>query len=94
MRNSGPTTSKQPLTPWTLTTLPMMRIAVDTFGPIRQSKNDSTVLLVVMDFLTRFAWTVPLPNQQASTLARAMINVFLQVGFPTELLSDGGTNFI
>ena len=48
----------------------------------------------MMDFLTRFAWTVPLPNQQAATLARAMINIFLQTGFPAELISDAGTHLV
>ena len=94
LRKHGPQTSKQHLTPWPATSLPMTRVAVDTFGPIKQSKHGNTVVLVMIDFLTRFAWTVPLPNQQAATLARAMTNIFLQTGFPAELVSDAGTNFV
>ena len=48
----------------------------------------------MMDFLTCFAWTVPLLNQQAPTIACAIVNIFLQIGFPAELLSNAGTNFI
>ena len=94
LRKNSSQESKQPLTPWPATKLPMTRVAVDTFGPIKQSRQGNTVVLVMMDFLTRFAWTVPLPNQQAATLARAMINIFLQTGFPAELISDAGTNFV
>ena len=48
----------------------------------------------MMDFLTQFIWTAPLPNQQAPIITCALTNVFLWTGFPAKLLSDAGTNFV
>ena len=76
LRKNGSQESKQPLTPWSATKLPMTCVAVDTFGPIKQSQQGNTIVLVMMYFLTRFAQTV------------------LQTGFPAELISDAGTNFV
>ena len=92
--HKSPTTTKQPLTPWPTVPMPLARVSVDTYGPVRMSKHGNTVVLVVTDFLSRFVWAIPLPDQKASTLARALVTLSLQVGFPSSFVSDAGTNFL
>ena len=94
LRKSPTTTTKQPLTPWPTVPMPLARVSVDTYGPVRMSKHGNTVVLVVTDFLSRFVWAMPLPDQKASTLARALVTLFLQIGFPSSFVSDAGTNFL
>ena len=94
LRKTPTSPTKQPLKPWPTTATPLARVSVDIFGPVRQSTHGNTVVLVTTDFLTRFVWTQALPNQKAHTLAQALVKLFLQIGFPAELLSDSGTNFL
>ena len=94
LRKSPTTTNKQPLMPWPTVPTPLARVSVDTYGPIQMSKYGNTVVLVVTDFLSRFVWAIPLPDQKAITLAKALVKLFLQVGFPTSFVSDAGTNFL
>ena len=93
LRKMPTTYHKQPLSPWPATTEPLAHVSVDIFGPIKMSRNGNTVVLVMIDVLTHYVWTHPLPNQTAPTVAIELINIFLDVGFPQQLVSDSGTNF-
>ena len=93
LRKTPTSYNKQPLSPWPSTTEPLARVAVDIFDPIKMSRKGNTVVLVMIDFLTRYVWARPLPNQTAITIARELLNIFLEVGFPQQLVSDSGTNF-
>lgn len=49
----------------------------------------------MLDDLTKYATAVPIPNQEADTIARAFVNNFvLKHAIPEEILSDNGSNFI
>ena len=93
LRKTPTNRHSQQLTLWPTTSEPLIRVAVDVFGPIKPSHKGNTIVLVVTDFLTRFVWARPLPNQTAPTIARELINIFLDTGFPQQLVSDCGTNF-
>ena len=47
-----------------------------------------------MDFSTRFPEAIPLRRVDAQTVANAMMGVFCWLGFPEEILTDQGSNFM
>jgi hypothetical protein len=48
-----------------------------------------------MDLFTHYPLIFPIPNQRTTTVATVLVErVFLEFGFPMELLSDRGSNFI
>ena len=93
LRKTPPVYNKQQLLPWPTTTEPLICVSVDIFGPIKMSRKGNTVILVMTDFLTRYIWSHPLPNQTAPTIAQELLEIFLNVGFPQQLVSDSRTNF-
>ena len=73
---------------------PMERIAVDIAGPFPVSSSGNRYILVVIDYFTKWPEVFPLPNQEAGTIARALVDGFFsRFGVPRELHSDQGRNF-
>ena len=74
---------------------PLERMAIDIKGELHQSRNGNSVILVAVDYFTKFVVLVPLPDQRAITVAKAMVNeVFTKIGIPRLLHSDRGTDFM
>ena len=73
---------------------PFKRIAIDIVGPITPlSERKNRYILTIVDFATRYPEAVPLPSIETERVAEALLEVYSRVGFPTEVLSDMGTNF-
>ncbi|KAJ8948177.1 hypothetical protein NQ318_010450 [Aromia moschata] len=73
---------------------PFERVAVDILGPLPVTDRGNKYLMVVMDYFSKWPEAVPLPNQEAETVAEAFIeNVIARHGVPLELHSDQGRNF-
>uniref|UniRef100_A0A0G4H374 Integrase catalytic domain-containing protein n=1 Tax=Chromera velia CCMP2878 TaxID=1169474 RepID=A0A0G4H374_9ALVE len=73
---------------------PLTHIAVDTVGPLPTSEG-KRVIISVMDLASRFVVLIAVPNQKATTIARALLdNVFFVSGSPVTLLSDQGPSFL
>ena len=73
---------------------PMERVAVDILGPFPRSQQNNRYLLVAMDYFTKWPEVYPLPDQEASTIAQALVEgFFCRFGLPLELHSDQGGNF-
>ena len=73
---------------------PMERIAIDITGPLRMSSSGNRYILVVMDYFTKWPEAYPIPNQEATTVARVLVDEFFcRFGVPYELHSDQGRNF-
>lgn len=73
---------------------PWERVAIDVAGPFPRSHNGSKYILVVMDYFSKWVEVYPMPNQEAPTVAQALIeNWISRYGVPIELHSDQGTNF-
>ncbi|PIK36770.1 hypothetical protein BSL78_26396 [Apostichopus japonicus] len=49
--------------------------------------------VVVVDYATRYPEAIPIPNQEAETIAEELVKLFSRVGIPEEIVSDQGTNF-
>ena len=70
---------------------PMERVAIDILGPLPETEQGNRYLLVAMDYFTKWPEVYPLPNQEATTVARALIGASFAV--PLEIHSDQGRNF-
>jgi transposase InsO family protein len=73
---------------------PMHRIALDFVGPLPTTKRGNTVMLVVVDYFTKWGEAFALPDQTAQTTADCLVeNFFSRFGLPERIHSDQGSNF-
>ena len=74
--------------------LPMERIALDILGPLPLSESGNQYLLIIADYFTKWPEAYPLPNQEATTVAKVLVNEMIcRFGVPLEIHSDQGRNF-
>jgi hypothetical protein len=55
---------------------PFERIAIDVVGPFPKSSQGNRYLLVAMDYFTKWLEAYAIPNQEASTIAKALVTNF------------------
>jgi hypothetical protein len=73
---------------------PFERIAIDVAGPFPRSDQGNRYLLIAMDYFTKWPEAYAIPNQEAATVAEALVtNFFCRFEVPRELHSDQGRNF-
>src|SRR6266536_1123451 len=73
---------------------PFEKISIDITGPHPKSSKGNVYILTLMDQFSKWAEAYPIRNQEASTVARVLVNqVFTKFGFPLQILSDQGPNF-
>ena len=74
---------------------PFSITAMDVIGPLPQTHGGNKYILVWMDYLTRWAEAVPVPDAKAETIARAYFNnVIARWGAPLKLLTDRAQYFM
>jgi hypothetical protein len=74
---------------------PFERVAIDIVGPLPECRESGNrFLLTMMDLCTHFPDAVPLKNHDAVSVAKGLVSVFSRFGFPKEILSDRGTEFM
>lgn len=72
----------------------MERVALDIMGPLPLSGEGNRYLLVIEYYFTKWTEAVTPPDQEATTVASALIkSVITKFGVPRELHSDQGSNF-
>ncbi|KAL3889766.1 hypothetical protein ACJMK2_002094 [Sinanodonta woodiana] len=72
----------------------MEGVALDILGPLPKSKNGHRYILVMCHLFTKWTEAYPLPDQEAQTVAKAIVDCFVsRFGTPLQLHSDQGTNF-
>ena len=72
----------------------MLRIALDILGPLPLTENGNRYLLIIADYFTKWPEAYAIPNQEAATVARILVNeVICRFGVPLEIHSDQGRNF-
>ncbi|GFX69828.1 retrovirus-related Pol polyprotein from transposon 412 [Trichonephila clavipes] len=52
---------------------PFERTAFDTLGPLPRSSDDNNNILVVMEYFTKWPEAYLIPDQEASTVAEALV---------------------
>lgn len=73
---------------------PFERVAVDVLGPLPRTNKGNRYLLMVMDYFSKWPEVIPMPNQEAETVADALVkDIVSRHGVPLELHSDQGRNF-
>ena len=73
---------------------PFHRIAVDVLTMPLTSRGNRYIV-VFMDYFSKWAEAFAVPDQQAPTIARLLVdNIICRHGVPEELLSDRGSNFL
>ena len=86
--------TKVPLGEMPIMDVPFHRVAVNLIGPITPvSDNSNRCILTIVDFATKYPEAVALPRIETERVAGALLDVFSRVGFPTEILSDKGSQF-
>ena len=93
-RNRPAEMPKAPLQFMPIPSAPWQCIAMDFIGPLVKTAKGNTSILVITDRLSKYAINIALPNQKATTTARALfLEVFCVHSFPGSILSDQGRNF-
>ncbi|KRY06856.1 Transposon Tf2-6 polyprotein, partial [Trichinella patagoniensis] len=73
---------------------PFQRIGVDVLGPLEETKRGNRYLLVICDYFTKWPEAFPMPDAEATTIARHLVNgIFCRFGAPETIHSDQGRNF-
>ena len=72
----------------------MQIIAVDIMGPLPESKQMNSYMLVMADYFTKWIEVFAIHDQEASTVAQKLVDgVFCRFGIPEQLHSDKGKQF-
>ncbi|GFX32226.1 retrovirus-related Pol polyprotein from transposon 412 [Trichonephila clavipes] len=74
---------------------PFERIAFDILGPLPRTASGNKYLLVVIDYFTKWPEVYPIPDQEAPTVAEAVVQHWIsRYGVPLQIHSDQGRNFV
>jgi transposase InsO family protein len=74
---------------------PFERCCLDIVEPLTETQEGNKYLLTFQDELSKFLVAIPIPKQDAETVARKFIkHIILRVGTPRKLLTDQGSNFL
>ena len=66
-------------------------VAVDILGPLQESENGNSYILVAGDYFTRWMEAYAILNQEASTVANKLMDeMFCWFSMPEQLHSDQG----
>ncbi|GFW85400.1 retrovirus-related Pol polyprotein from transposon 412 [Trichonephila clavipes] len=66
-----------------------------SWGPLPRTASGNKYLLVVMDYFTKWPEVYPIPDQEAPTVAEAVVQHWIsRYGVPLQLHSDQGRNFV
>ena len=77
-----------------LPSYPLQLVAMDLLGPLPESSQKNSYVLVVSDYFTRWTEAYALPNQEAGTVAKKLVDEFLfRFSLPEQLHSDQGRQF-
>jgi len=72
---------------------PFDHVAIDLAGPLPITEQGCLYLLVLTDICTKYVVIRALPNKQSDTVAKALVSIFGDYGWPFIIQSDNGTEF-
>ena len=72
---------------------PMERMALDILGPLPETEYGNKYILCIGDYFTKWVEAIPLPDQEAKTVAEALISTICRIGIPRQIHTDQGRNF-
>lgn len=69
-------------------------VILDTIGPMNKTLYGNVYAITLISDLTKYLITVPIPNKEAKTVAKAIFeNLILIYGTPKTIRADLGTEF-
>lgn len=87
--------TKMPLEITSTSSEPFEKIFLDIVGPLTTTESGNKYILTIQDDLTKFSDAIAIPNQEAETIAKVLVdNVICKHGTPQSVLHDQGTNFM
>ena len=86
--------SKAPLQELPHVGIPFHKVSVDLVGPLIKSDRNHLYILTVVDFATRWPEALPMRDISSEGVAEALNSIFSRVGYPQEVLSDNGPQFV
>ncbi|XP_076053569.1 uncharacterized protein LOC143032587 [Oratosquilla oratoria] len=89
----SPSIKPFPLQPIPVIKEPFSKITIDCVGPLPKNPHGHQFLLTIIDCATRYPEAIPLRRITAKNVVRALVHFFTQVGLPTVIQSDQGSNF-
>ena len=73
---------------------PMEKIALDILGPLPVTEAENRYVVVISDNFTCWSEAFPLPNQEATTVAKKLTEDWIfRFGAPYSIHTDQGRNF-
>ena len=69
------------------------RWGIDVVNGLPLSEHGYSSILVVVEYLTKFAWAFPLKHKSAQEIAQHLTTLICSFGPPKTLLSDQGKEF-
>ncbi len=85
---------RAPLQPLPIIGIPFERLGMDIIVPVERSCSGNRFILVITDYATRYPEVFPLRTVKAKPVATCLVQLFSRVGFPAEILTEQGTNFM
>jgi len=79
--------------PMTRAAKPFHTIHFDLVGPFDETARGNVYILTAMCPFVQFPFAVGIPNKEAETVARALVEIFALVGPPEEIVSDRAAEF-
>jgi hypothetical protein len=74
---------------------PFERIGIDFVGKLPTTRGGNAYVLVITDYLTKWAEAFAVPNQSADVVAQYLLEeIICRYGVPKELNSDRGSGFL
>lgn len=74
--------------------IPWELVSVDFVGPLVRSRNGNTVMLVVVDWVTKYVLVHPMKTADSVKMTQYLEReVFLKFSYPRVILSDNGKQF-
>ena len=73
---------------------PMERLTIDILGELPMTPNGNKYILVISDYFTKWTEALPMPNMEACTVAKTLVeNVLFRFGILLKIHSDQGRQF-
>ncbi len=73
---------------------PMIKISMDTIGPLPESETGYKHILAIIDCFSRWVELYPCQTVEAEEAAKHLIQFVGRFGCPKEIISDNGTQFV
>ena len=73
---------------------PLQCVVMDIMGPLPETSRGNKYILVIADYFTKWSEVYPMPNMEAITVAKCLVNEFsCRFDVPEQLHADQGRNF-